>query len=137
MNLTTHEKSLWLQLIGLVITFGIYGAVVLPSPDKDVMPHHIALFSLAVVLLVVSQVAGHIALALLDRRPGTDERTRLIGLKATRHGAWVLATGVFCALCTALVIRGNFVFTHVLLGFWVLAQVVEIASQLVLHRRGA
>ena len=34
-------------------------------------------------------------------------------------------------------IKGNFVFTHVLLGFWVLAQLVEIASQLVLYRRGA
>lgn len=137
MNLTTHEKSLWLQLLGLVIAFGIYGAVVVPGAGRDVMPHHIAVFTLAIVLLVVSQVAGHVALAIADRRPGTDERTRLIGLKATRCGSWVLATGVFCALCTALVIRGNFVFTHVLLGFWVLAQVVEIVSQLVLHRRGA
>ncbi len=32
---------------------------------------------------------------------------------------------------------GSFVFTHLLLGFWVLAQLVEIASQLVLYRRSA
>jgi hypothetical protein len=48
----------------------------------------------------------------------------------------VLATGVFLALCAAMVTQGNFVFTHLLLGFWVLAQLVEIGSQLYLYRRG-
>jgi hypothetical protein len=35
------------------------------------------------------------------------------------------------------VTRGNFVFMHVLLGSWVVAQIVEIVSELALHRRGA
>ena len=48
-----------------------------------------------------------------------------------------LACGVFLALCTALVTEGNALMAHVLLGFWVLAQSVEIVSQLVLYRRGA
>ena len=58
-------------------------------------------------------------------------------MKGTRNAAYVLASGTFFALCAALLTKGNFVFTHVLLGFWVLAQLVEIGSQLVLHRRGA
>lgn len=60
----------------------------------------------------------------------------MIALKGTRNGSFVLATGVFVALCAAVFTNGNFVFTHVLLGFWVLAQLVEIASQLHLYRRG-
>lgn len=47
-----------------------------------------------------------------------------------------MACGVFLALCTALVTEGNAVMAHVLLGGWVLAQGVEIVSQLVLYRRG-
>ena len=48
----------------------------------------------------------------------------------------MLATGVFLALCTAPVTQGNAVMAHVLLGSWVLAQGVEIISQLVIYRRG-
>jgi hypothetical protein len=88
-------------------------------------------------MLVVAQVVGHALIAVAGRRTETDERDRLIELKGTRNAAYVLATGIFLALCAALLTRGNFVFTHVLLGFWVLAQLVEIGSQLVLHRRGA
>jgi hypothetical protein len=72
----------------------------------------------------------------LERRAGEDERDRLIQLIGTRNAAYVLATGVFSALCAALLTKGNFVFIHVLLGAWVLAQVVEIVSQLLLQRRG-
>ncbi|NJO55469.1 MAG: hypothetical protein HC834_02930 [Rhodospirillales bacterium] len=46
------------------------------------------------------------------------------------------ATGVFLALCAALVIEGNFLFLHLLLAFWVLAHLVEIGSQVVLYQRG-
>ncbi len=62
--------------------------------------------------------------------------TILIELKGTRNASYVLATGVFFAICAALFVDGNFVVTHVLLGFWVIAHLVEIASQLVLYRRG-
>lgn len=101
------------------------------------LPHQVALFTVMVAVLVALQVAGHVVIALVDRRAETDERDRLIELKGTRNAACVLATGVFCALCAALVTQGNFVFTHVLLGSWFVAQLVEIVSQLALHRRGA
>lgn len=38
--------------------------------------------------------------------------------------------GLSAAIQQERVCEGNFVFTHVLLGFWVLAQLVEIGSQL-------
>ncbi len=137
MNLSFQEKSLWLMLVSLVGVFGFYFAKALPTHTVDVMPHQVVLFVLAVVLLVILQIVGHIVIAIVDRRTDTDERDRLIGLKGTRNAAYVLATGVFLALCTALLTKGNFVFTHVLLGFWVIAQLVEIGSQLFFYRRGA
>lgn len=101
------------------------------------MRQHAALFLAATVMLVIIVVAGHIVIAVLDRRTEPDERDRSIALRGQRYGSFVLATGVFLALCTALVTDGNAVMAHVLLGSWVVAQLVEIVSQLVLYRRGS
>jgi len=137
-GLSFQEKSLWLMLvISLVGCSALYGAAVVPGYGPDVQPHQVVFFALVVALLVVLQVVGHAVIAIVDRRPGTDERDRLIGLLGTRNAAYVLATGVFASLWTALVTDGNFVVVHVLLGSWVLAQLVEIGSQLWLYRRGA
>ena len=131
-----QEKSLWLMFVSLIVAFGFYFVQVLPAETIDVMPQQIGLFMLAVTLLVVVQIVGHIVIGMVDRRSDTDERDRLIGLKGMRNAAYVLATGVFFALSIAVFSDGNFVFTHVLLGFWVASQLVEIGSQLFLYQRG-
>lgn len=136
-GLSFREKSLWLMLASLAGGFALYAASVWTADVPNVLPQHVAAFAAMVVLLVVVQVVGHAAIALLDRRTETDERDRLIELKGTRVGAYVLATGVFLALCVALMTQGNFVFTHVLLAFWVFAQLADIVTQLVLQRVGA
>jgi hypothetical protein len=137
MGLSFQEKSLWSMLIGLVASFSFYFLMVLPAYAVNLMPNQVIFFVLAVVLLVITQIVGHILIASFDRNTRTDERDWLIELKGKRNGAYVLAAGVFLALCTTLVTDGNFIFAHVLLGFWVLAQLVEIASQLLLYRREA
>ena len=137
MDLSFREKSLWLMFVTLIASFGFYFMTALPPGAADVVPQQVVLFVVAVVLLVIMQIVGHILIAVVDRRADTDERDRLIELKGTRNAGYVLATGVFLSLCAALVTDGNFVFTHLLLASWVLAQLVEIGSQLVLHRRGA
>lgn len=136
MSLSFQEKSLWLMFTGLLVGFGFYFVTVLPTTTVNLMPYHVVFFVLAVVLLVITQVVGHILIAAFDQQTKTDERDRLIELKGTRNGAYVLATGVFFALCVALITEGNFIFMHVLLGFWVLAQLVTIGSQLFWYRRG-
>ncbi|GAB3257873.1 hypothetical protein [Chitinimonas naiadis] len=136
MSLSFQEKSLWLMLVSLLGVFGFYFWSVLPGGSADVMPQQVVLFVLAIVVLVVMQVAGHVLIAIVDRRTRTDERDQLIALKGSRNAAYVLATGVFLALCAALLSKGNFLFTHVLLASWVIAQLVEIASQLFMYRRG-
>lgn len=141
MSMTFREKSLWITLAGTVVAFCgyFYSAcmTILPTPlAKDVMPHQAGLFIAATVFLVLVLVAGHIVIALLDRRTEPDERDKLIELRAGRYGSFVLATGVFLSLCVALMTEGNAIMAHVILGFWVVAQGVEIASQLVLYRRG-
>jgi hypothetical protein len=141
MSMSFQEKSLWVSLAGLLLAFGgyFYSAyvTVLPTPAaKDVLPQQAGLFIAATVALVAILVAGHVVIALLDRRTETDERDRSIELRGGRFGSFVLATGVFFALCSALITEGNAIMAHVLLGSWALAQGVEIISQLVMYRRG-
>lgn len=139
MDLMFHEKSNWLMFVSLVVCFALYftGALIARPPGAvDVMPQHVVFFTLAVVLLVIMQIVGHILIAIVDRRSETDERDRLIELKGMRNGGYVLAIGVCTSLCVAIVTKGNFIFTHVLLAFWVVAQFVEIGSQLYHYRRG-
>lgn len=136
MDLTFEEKSLWVLFLGLLGVYGYYFSMVLPTDAVNVMPQHKVLFAMAVAYLVASQVVGHILIAIVDPRDETDERDRLIELKGTRVGSWVLAAGVFITLVVAVQTEGNFLFTHVLLGSWVLSQLVEIGSQLYLYRRG-
>jgi hypothetical protein len=140
-SMTFKEKSLWITLAGLCVTFGGYFysaySTIWPMPvTKDLMPHHAGLFIGATVLLILILAAGHIVIAWVDRRTEPDERDRSIELRAGQYSSFVLATGVFLALCTALFTEGNAIMAHVLLGAWVVAQGVEIASQLVLYRRG-
>jgi hypothetical protein len=136
MNLSFQEKSLWLMFASLFGVFGFYFVTVLPADTVDVQPQQVVFFVLAVVVLVIMAIVGHVVIAIVDRHRETDERDRLIALKGVRNGSYVLATGVFLALCVAMLTKGNFMFTHLLLGFWVLAQLVEIGSQLFLLRRG-
>lgn len=137
MNLSFQEKSLWVMLLGLLAAFGFYFPAVARTQSVDVMPYQVLLFALAVALLVVVQVVGHVLIALVDRRSESDERDRMIELKGTRNAAYVLAAGVFIALCAAPATRGNFLIAHLLLGAWLAAQLVQIGSQLVMYRRGS
>lgn len=139
-----QEKSLWLLFVSLIGIFGVYFASVLPGAARNVTPGQIGLFAALVALLVVIQIVGSIVLAASGKLSGslagrhdTDERDRFIGLTSTRNGSYVLVVGVCLSLCAALVTEGNFLFTHLLLAFWVLAQLVEIGSQLFQYRRGA
>ena len=142
MNLSFREKSLWLLLLSLIVASGWYFAAVLPAQSADVAPFHVARFIGMVILLVALQVAGQVILAIASRRElagsvQRDERDTLIHLKSSRLASYVLTTGVFCSLSVALLVPGNFAFMHALLAFWMGAQATEIASQLVLYRRGA
>ena len=142
MSLSFREKSLWLMLVSLVLVFAAYFASVLPAHGADMQVGQVVRFAAMIAWLVVLQVIGHVVIAIAARRQlaqgvREDERDRRIGLEGTRNGAWVLSTGIVAAMATALLIPGNFAFMHVLLAFWVLAQLVETATQLVLYRRGA
>lgn len=137
MDLSFEEKSLWVRLFGLIGGVLLYWRAVAGHAGEDLGSQHVAAFALAVAGIVVVQVIGTIVIALVDRRQATDERDLALRLRASRLGGQVLAVGVFAALCAAVLVKGNFLFTHVLLGGWVLAQLAEIGAQLYFYGREA
>jgi hypothetical protein len=141
-----REKSLWVMLAAIALAAFFYGhAVAYVSHDQfetvpwqamKVQAPMVVMFHVAVAGLVAFAILGHLIIVLFDRRTEEDERDRLIALKGAQVGSMVLAVGVFFALWLAVVSTGNFWFTQLLLGFWVLAQMADYAVQLWLQRRG-
>lgn len=125
------------MLTSLVVAFGTYFATTLPGHGSRVGSDQIIRFATAIGVVIILQIIGHILITIVDRRTELDERDQLIGLKGTRNGNIVLTVGVFLSLATAVLVEGNFAFTHVLLGFWIVSQIVEIVSQLIHYHRGA
>lgn len=142
MSMTFHEKSQWVTMLAILLTFGSYFKVALQylppaSIAPDILPSQAGLFIGATAMLVFILVAGHIALIIFDRRTDSDERDRLIELKGERYGAFVLASGVFLSLFTAVTTEGNAIMAHVLLASWVLSSLVECLTQIIMYRRGS
>ena len=136
-DLSYREKTLWLMAGSLLLVFGAYFQQVLPAPGATVLPSHVGRFVIAVAVLVVLQIVGHAIMAAIDRRTEPDERDQAISLRSERNGAFVLASGVFLSLVAAVTTEGNFLFTHLLLAFWVLSTLTSIGTALWLYRRGS
>jgi hypothetical protein len=146
-RMSFREKSLWVMVAALTLAAFFYGHAVayvnhdqfeiVPWQAMRVLPPVVFLFHIAVAVLVLFAILGHAVIALLDRRTAEDERDRMIALKGARVGGFVLAVGVFLALWLAVASSGNFWFTQLLLGFWVLAQLADYTVQLKLHRQDA
>lgn len=138
MNASFEEKSVWIQLVSTVAVLGSYFviAALMLSKGVTVLIAFVPLFIVAVVLLVIVLVAGHIVVAVASKPEGRDERDRLIGWRAESNSAWILAVGVFAAI-TALIasVEGVYV-AHLLMLSMLLSEVAKYVFQLVYYRRG-
>ncbi|MPY86745.1 MAG: hypothetical protein GEU99_02365 [Luteitalea sp.] len=147
-----EEKSAWAVVASTVLVWGAYfsAAVALPAPP-DVKPFPLFFFFIgAVVAQVVILVVAHIAFAIRAAPGPTDERDRLIELKADRNGDWVLSVGTMC-VALVLIWGGTFnalpfppwsmpapyVFGNLLVLLFVLAEIVKRLLQIAYYRRGA
>lgn len=138
MSASFEEKSVWIQLIGTVVVLGSYFVVAarMLSMGVTVLIAYAPLFSVAVGLLVVVLVVGHIIVAIAGKPEGRDERDRLIGWRAGSNSSWILGTGVFAAGTGLVFSVGNVWIAHLLMLSMLLSEVVRFTLQLVYYRRG-
>lgn len=133
-----EEKSVWVQLVGLVIVMVGYFAVsgVMMAKGAVVLVPYVPVFAVAVGLLLAVNIAGHVIAALTGKPEKRDERDRLIGWRAESNSSWLLAAGVFCAL-SAMVFRVETVWVaHLLLASMFGSEILKLSLQAVYYRRG-
>lgn len=146
MDLSFREKSAAVSLLAVLGTYGYYFYFVLlgagPVSADEMLGRMIAL----VVVLVVVEVAFHIAIAAFsprDAQAAADEREQLISLKSYRVSYLVLAAGVLLVLGRMLfggVVEPQAVslldIANLLLLALVISEIAGYAAQLYHFRRG-
>lgn len=131
-----REKSAWVMAAIIIITVGLYVALISPIPGSAMSLS--ALIGTVVVLAVLS-VFGQTAIAILspkDAGAAADERDRRVADKAGNLSGIVLAVGVVLAMGTYLMGHGgNFMF-HAVFVSLIAAQFAEYALTILFYRRG-
>lgn len=138
MDASPEEKSVWIQLISLIVVLGGYLVIAGQMLARGIMalPAYAPVFGVAVVLLIIALAAGHIWAAITSGSPERDERDRVIGWRAENHSSWILGVGVLAAItCLVLSVEAVWV-AHLLFLSLFLAQVTGHALQLFYYRRG-
>ena len=141
-KMSFQEKSIWISLILTILIFGhyFYRAVrVFSSPD---LPESklIALFIGAVFTLIIIQIASQSILAFSHKKEaaqGKDERDHFIQFNSSRVSYFILAVGVWAAGISMLFHTSTMIMANIIMGFFILAETVGYAAQLIMYRRGA
>jgi hypothetical protein len=144
-----REKSAWIQLVSAVAVWGYYFWTVALALAAGQSVHFVGLFVGCVIGLVVLQIVLSIFAALFalrDAEAPSDEREKLIALKAARIAFVVLNIGIITlAVAGPLFARpllpgvadaGMIVMVNGILLAMVIAEIVRGASQIVYFRLG-
>lgn len=138
MTASFEEKSVWIQLVGTGVSLAAYlwVAGVMYANGVDRLEAYAAVFMVAVVLMVLILVIGHILAAITGRTEKPDERDRVIGWRSESNSSWVLAAGIMTALgCMAASVEPVLV-AHLLLLSLFAAQMLQYGLQILYYRRG-
>ena len=138
MNASFEERSVWIQLLSLLLVLGGYSYVAghMLANGVTALPAYAAVFTVSVVLMVIVLVAGHVVMAIASRPEKRDERDRLIGWRAENYSGWLLATGVLTGITAMVVSVPNVWVAHLLLLSLFLSEMLKLVLQLVYYRRG-
>jgi predicted membrane protein len=136
------EKSALTMTGILVVVFGFYFVLVLgpiadtPAPGRGFAGA--ALMILAGVVVTILAAVTHIVLGIVFHRQANayDERDRIISLRGTRIGAYILAVGVFAGIWLAVVQVDGFWIAQTLIAALVVAQIADGVTKVTLYRRG-
>ncbi|MCY4015162.1 MAG: hypothetical protein OXG82_20920 [Gammaproteobacteria bacterium] len=138
MDTSFEEKSVWIQLLSLVVGLGGYLVVagLMLTNGVSALPAFVPVFAVAIVLIVVINVAGHVAAAIASRADEADERDQLIGWRAESRSSWILGLGVIGAIIALILSVGGVWVAHLLLISLFCSEAAKEVLQIVDYRRG-
>ncbi|MCY3812919.1 MAG: hypothetical protein OXH15_14075 [Gammaproteobacteria bacterium] len=138
MDTSFEEKSVWIQLLSLVVGLGGYLVVagLMLSNGVNALPAFVPVFAVAIVLIVAINVAGHVVAAISSRGDGPDERDRLIGYRAESRSSWILGVGAIGAIIALILSVSGVWVAHLLLISLFGSEAAKEVAQIVYYRRG-
>jgi nitrate reductase gamma subunit len=133
-----EERSAWIQLAGLSISFAGYLFIAsrMLASGVRALSAFAAVLAVSVVLLIVILVAGYIVAAATGRTDDRDERDRLIDWRAEARSGWLLASGVIVGLGCMVAGVPNVWTANLLLASLYFAELLRLTLQVVSYRRG-
>ena len=138
MDTSFEEKSVWIQLVSLVVGLGGYLVVagLMLSNGVTALPPFVPVFAVAIILIVAINIAGHVVAAINGGADDADERDRLIGCRAESRSSWILGVGVIGAIMALILSVGSVWVAHLLLISLFVSEVAKEVLQIVYYRRG-
>jgi hypothetical protein len=136
-----REKTAWLSLAAIAITFTPYFAIVAISPQTALPDlRQLGLFATVVISQAVILTVGHIYLALQrpqEARTPPDERDRAISTRSITAAYYVLIVGMIVVGCVMPFSSGGWRIINAAVFMIVLAELVHYGAAVLSYRRQA
>ncbi|MGA8025625.1 MAG: hypothetical protein WB992_00655 [Bryobacteraceae bacterium] len=138
-----REKTAWLSLIAMVVTFGPYFTVVASgSHSGEGMPNlrQLGLFAVAAIVQMLILGVGHLVLrrvSALDSRSTPDERDRAIMSRSVRSAYYVLIAGMILVGCVMPFHSSGWTIINAALFMIVAAEIVHYGVAVLSYRTQA
>lgn len=139
MRASFEEKSVWIQLVAIVLGLGAYFVLagrMLAAGVRE-MPAYAALFMVSVAAMVVFLVVAHVVAAVASRPESRDERDRVIAWRSEHNSSWLLAVGVLGAVVCMVLSIDNVWTANLLVLSLAMSEVLGFVLRIVYYRRGA
>ncbi len=136
-----REKTAWLALVAIAVTFGPYFAIA--AHDRaDAVPdlHQLGLFALVAIVQAAIMIVGHIVLAIAspgDARTPPDERDRAITSRSITFAYYALIAGMIVVGCVMPFNSSGWAIINGAIAMIVVAEVVHYGVIVVNYRRQA
>ena len=138
MSRSFEEKSVWIQLVCMLVSLGVYFVLagrLLASGVRE-MPAFAALFMVSVVLMVCFMGVAYGLTALMSCVETRDERDQVIAMRSEYRSSWLVAVGVFGAVVCMTMGVENVWTANLLLMSLALSEILGYVLQLVDYRKG-
>ena len=134
-----REKTAWLSLIAMAVTFGPYFTFVTLTPPRGALPnlHQLGLYAVAAIVRVLILGVGNLFLrrgSPEEARTPADERDRAIMSRSVSSAYYVLLTGMILVGVVMPFNSGGWIIVNAALFMIVAAEVVRYGIVVVSYR---
>ena len=127
-----REKSAAVSVAAILAIYGWATVDVLQRPPQ--LADAFGFLVGTTVMMIIVMALSHTVLAILREPEKEDERDKVIGWRSTRNSYVVMTFGVWGVLALVFAQAPLGVLAYALLGLFVLAELVRLASELVYYR---